>query len=167
MRIVLSIHFSACGYSLRYLWVPLDDQKKFFNRFYCIFTSFWVTFTLVGRNLKRFPKKSIGHPWVVVGTPKYPQMVEKIFLIVFPAYLHHSYPLLLWSDVIWRGFQKSPFWHPFVVVGTTKYPQIVEKFFLSFFLYISIILSHFYFGRMQFERGFKKVTFMAHFLVFL
>jgi len=107
LSIVLSIHFSARGYSLRYLWVPLDVRKNIFNRFSCIFTSFWVTFTLVECNLMGFQKKSIWHPCVVVGTPRYPQMAEKIFLIVFPAYLHHCEPLLLWSDAIWRDFPKK------------------------------------------------------------
>ena len=109
LSIVLSIHFSARGYSLRYLWVPPDGRKKFFHRFSCIFTSFWVTFILVECNLMRFQKKSFWHPCVVLGTPRYPWIVEKIFLIVFPAYLHHSESLLLWSDAIWWDFPKSPF----------------------------------------------------------
>ena len=112
LSIVLSIHFSASGYSLRFSGYHLMVEKKFFNSFSCIFTSFWVTFTLVECNLMKFQKKSIWNPCVVVGSPRYPQMVEKIFLIVFPAYLHHSEPLLLWSGAIWSGSKKSQFGIP-------------------------------------------------------
>ena len=92
--------------------VPQMIKKNFFNRFSSIFTLFWITFTLVERNLKMFQKSPFRHPCVVVGTPRYPQMVEKIFFIVFPAYLHHSESLLLWSNAIWWGFKKGHFGIP-------------------------------------------------------
>jgi len=117
----------------RYFQVPPDGRKNILKRFSCIFTSFRATFTLVGAIWRDFPKSPFWHPCVVVGTPRYPQMVEKIFLIIFPTYLHHSESLLLWSEAIWRNFQKSPFWHPCVIVGTPRYPQMVEKTFLIVF----------------------------------
>jgi len=98
-----------------------------------MFALFWVTFSLVGCNLKRFQENHVWHPCVVVGTPRYPQMVEKFFKIIFSAYLLHSKPLLLWTNAIWRGFQKSQFWPPCVVVGTHRYPQLVQNIFLIVF----------------------------------
>ena len=53
-----------------------------------------------------------------------------------------------------KRFQKNQVWHQSVVMGTQRYPQVVEKIFYSFFLYIYIVLSLFYLGRMQFEEIF-------------
>jgi len=130
LSIVLSIYFSARGYSLRYLWVPPDDRKNFFNRFPAYLhhsESLLLWSDAIWRN---FTNLTFRHPCLVVGTPRYPQMVEKIFLIVFPSYLHHSESLLLWSDAIWRNFPNLTFRHPCLVVGTPRYPQMVEKIFL-------------------------------------
>ena len=89
------------------------------------------------------------YPYVEIGTPRYPQVVEKYLLFVFYSYLHHSEPFLLWSDAIWWDIKNSTFRHPCVVVCTLGTPRWSKNIFQSVFLHIYIIPSHFCFGRAQ------------------
>ena len=118
-----------------------EGKINFFNHFSLTFTSSRAIFTLVGCNLKRFPKKSIV---ASLRGRRYPRVWSKNFFnarFVFLAFFYPIYVKITRFRHYFEDFQKSPFWHPCVVVGTQGRVKIFltpDSCFWHFFtLYMS------------------------------